>query len=277
MGALDPVGEVLGAVFRGFGEVVAEVAHHLEPHHVAVARAAGARGAVQLGGAALHLGVEILSGGAQLQQPRLVVDAGNAPLGGRRIVLHLQFLQQARHAGLHRVAQADRPHRAPAQHRAGHHRHRVGVVQQPRLRRRLLHVPRQVEHHRNGAQRAEDAADPQRVADGLAQAVALGHLEVDHRARLVTAHLNGVDHEVGAAQRLPPRAGAQVGLDPGAAGVEVAVQGSEHRLRLAQALGVDVVQGDGGGAQWLGQQAVADDVLDEHGRAGADEGDLHGA
>ena len=192
-------------------------------------------------------------------------------------MLHLQFPQQARHAGLHRVAQADRPHRAVAQHRAGHHRHRVGVVQQPRLRRRLLHVPRQVEHHRNGAQRAEDAADPQRVANGLTQAVALGHLEVDHRARLVTAHLNGVDHEVGVAQRRLPRSGAQVGLDPGAAGVEVAVQGGEHRLRLAQALGVDVVQGDGGVAQRLGQQAVADDVLDEHGRAGADEGDLHGA
>ena len=53
------------------------------------------------------------------------------------------------------------------------------------------------EHHRDRAQRAEDAADPERVADRLAQAVGGGDLEVEQRRR-VAADLDHVDHVVGA-------------------------------------------------------------------------------
>ena len=50
---------------------------------------------------------------------------------------------------------------------------------------------------RRGAQRPEDAADAERVADRLPQPVARGDLEVAQR-RLVAADLHHVDHEVGA-------------------------------------------------------------------------------
>ena len=196
-----------------------------------------ARGLVHRRGALLHLRVQVGAGGAQLQQPRLVIDAGDAPLGVGRSLLHPQPLEQARHARLHRVAQPDRAHAGFVQHRAGDHRHRIGVVEQPGVRRHLLHVAGEVEHHRNGAQGPEDAADAERVGDGLPQPVLLGHVEVDHRTRLVAAHLDGVDHEIGAAQCFLARVGAQVGLDGGARCVDVAVQRVQHRLRLLAGAG----------------------------------------
>ena len=51
-----------------------------------------------------------------------------------------------------------------------------------------------------GAERAEDAADPERVADRLAQAVARGELEVAE-CRLVAPDLDHVEDEVGAVER----------------------------------------------------------------------------
>ena len=59
------------------------------------------------------------------------------------------------------------------------------------------------EHVVGGAQRAEDAADPERVGDRLPQAVARRDLEVAQR-RLVAADLHHVEHEVGAVDRGAP-------------------------------------------------------------------------
>ena len=53
----------------------------------------------------------------------------------------------------------------------------------------------------NGAQAAHDAADAERVGNGLAQAVFLRHLEVGHGAGLVAADLEGDDHEIRLVQR----------------------------------------------------------------------------
>ncbi|MNC38734.1 hypothetical protein D3C75_873580 [compost metagenome] len=107
-------------------------------------------------------------------------------------------------AHLHAVAQAygfDAPH---GNHRVGEHCHGIGVVQEPRIRTNLLHIRGKIHHHRDGAQIAEDPPDAQRIGNGLAQPVFLGHLEIRHRTRLIAAYLNGIDHILGSAESLLP-------------------------------------------------------------------------
>ena len=80
-------------------------------------------------------------------------------------------------------------------------RHRVRVVEEPGVgRTELGHLAPEREHVLRGAQRAEDAADAERVADRLAKPVARRELEVAQR-RLVAADLDHVEHEVGAVDR----------------------------------------------------------------------------
>ena len=83
------------------------------------------------------------------------------------------------------------------------HRHRVGVVEQPGVGAELGHVGGDALHHRDGAQRAEDAADAQRVADRLPQAVPARDLEVDQRGG-IAADLDHVDHVIDAVERGSP-------------------------------------------------------------------------
>ena len=58
------------------------------------------------------------------------------------------------------------------------HRHRVGVVEEVGVRSDLLDVSADVEHHRDGAERAEDARRAARVADVDVDAVLLGDQDV---------------------------------------------------------------------------------------------------
>jgi hypothetical protein len=74
----------------------------------------------------------------------------------------------------------------------------------------FFHIAAGIQQHRDGAQGAHDAADAQRIGDGLAQAVLLGDLEVDHRAGLVPANLEHADGVIGAIQGGAPVEG---GLD----------------------------------------------------------------
>ena len=106
------------------------------------------------------------------------------------------------HRALHRVAEPDDVLlRRPLVDELADHRHRVRVVQEPRAGADLGHVVADAEHHRRGAQRADDAADAERVADRLADAVAGRDLVVAH-GRRVAADLDAVDHVVGAVERL---------------------------------------------------------------------------
>ena len=123
---------------------------------------------------------------------------------------------------------------------------------------------------RHGAEAAHDAADAERVGDGLAQAVFLRHLEIGDRAGLVAADLEGDDDEIGAVERL---ALVGIGLDRGRH-AERRDQLAGDDLALFEPLRVDVHQRDRRAGQRRALQHVADDVLHEHGRAGADEGDL---
>ena len=123
---------------------------------------------------------------------------------------------------------------------------------------------------RHGAQAAHDAADAERVGDGLAQAVFLRHFEIGDGAGLVAADLESNDDEIGAFQRL---ALVGIGLNPWP-WHQASCKLAGDDLGFSQAFRIDVHQGDRRAGQRGALQDVADDVLHEHGRAGADEGDF---
>jgi hypothetical protein len=197
-----------------------------------------------------------------------VVDAGR--LEGDFRLRHADHLGELLVGVLHRVAEADharvgtggveRPHE---------HRHRVRVVEQPRIGAHVVDVARDVKHHRDRAQRPEHAADAERVADRLAHAVAGWDLEVAHR-RLETADLDLVDDEVRPLQRRPA---VEVGLEREVRARDPVDVVSDPR-RSVQPAGIDVVQRDGE----VGEVGVCREVGEQHPReldaARSDERDL---
>ena len=171
------------------------------------------------------------------------------------------------------MAQADGLDAGAAQHRAGEHRHGVGVVQKQRVGADLFHVARKVEHHGDGAQRAEDAADAQGIGDGLSQAVFFRHFKVDDGAGIVEPHLNGVDDVIRAAQRVLAVLHAQVCFDAHLVSV-VAVDVFQHHPGILQALRIDVVKRNGALGQRGGHHGIAQHVLGKHRAARPHKGNL---
>ena len=148
----------------------------------------------------VELGVETLAAVLEAVEERLVVDAG-AEVGDLLDRHAARGSAIISHGALHRVAEPDDlPLRRALIDELADHRHRVRVVEEPRVRADLGHVVADAEHHRGGAQRADDAADAERVADRLAHAVAGRDLEVAH-GRRVAADLDAVDDVVGAVER----------------------------------------------------------------------------
>jgi len=175
---------------------------------------------------------------------------------------------------LHGVAQADSANRALSRDGPAGHRHWVHVLQEVCVRAELLHVTAEIDHDRDRPEPAHDAADPDRVADRLAQPEALRDLEVGHGRGPVAADLHHRDDVIGAVQcrssflrAFDPRAGAGCFDDPPC-----------YDDRVVETLLVHVHQSDGRALSKLrvGQQ-VADQGLRKDRRAGADEGDLHRA
>jgi hypothetical protein len=153
------------------------------------------------------------------------------------------------------------------------HRHRVGVVEQPGVRADRAHVRRDALQHRKRAQRPEDPADADGVADGLPQPVPGGHLEVPD-GRGVHAHLDGVDDVVGAVQRGPP---VEAGGDL-RGGAELLGGTAGDRLGRLQPLRVDVVQGERRLFELIEGQEVGEELPGEDHTAGTEERDhSHGS
>ncbi len=153
-------GRVLRGVLARLGREVAEAAVHVDAH------------APQQVGVALDRlvepGVEALAAVLEAIQERLVVDAGAEV--GDLLDRHAAQAGDHLHRALHRMAQSDDLGlRRALVHELADHRHRVRVVEEPRARADLGHVVADAEHHRRGAQRADDAADAERVADRLAE------------------------------------------------------------------------------------------------------------
>src|SRR3569833_989542 len=123
---------------------------------------------------------------------------------------------------------------------------------------------------RHSADAAHDAADAEAVGDGLAQAVLLVLFDVGDGARIVPADLEADDDEVGPLERL---ALIGEGLDR-RLGAERLDHLAGNDGAFFEALRIDVHQRDARVGQGLALQHVADDVLHEHGGAGANECDL---
>ncbi len=169
------------------------------------------------------------------------------------------------------VAEADGLDGRRAEHRPAVHRHRVDVVEEGDVGiADGFHIAAHIQHHGDGAQRAHDAADAERVGDGLAQAVFLGDFEVGDGARLVPADLEHADGVVRAVEGCAPVEG---GFD-GGVGVQRFRDFVRDDLGRAQAFRVDVVQADGGVAEFGEAEDVADKVLREDGASGTEEDDF---
>ena len=253
---LDEPRRVFAVVLGGLGDVVAEPAHQLQAHHVAVLFL------VLLQRALFELRIQIPAVLRDLQKPRLMVDARDLPLHSV-IVLHAQHLHQMAGAHLHAVAQAHRLDGGVALHIAGQHGHGIGIVEEQRVRANRSHIIGKILHHGDGAQSTEDTADAQRIADGLAQAVLLGHFKVRYRAGLVQAHLNGVNHIGCAAQRFTAVFHAQIGGDHRMA-AHIAVERRQHPAAIVQTNGIDIIQGKFAVLQHGRQHAVAHYIFDKN-------------
>ena len=202
-----------------------------------------------------------------------MVDAGNALPAAFQLVLHAQFLQQEFRAHLDAVAQAHGFDARVPLHVAGEHGHRVGVVEEKGIRADFLHIPGEVVHDGNGAQGTHDTANPQGIADGLAQTVLLGYLEVDDGAGVIEAHLDGVDYESGPPEGFLPIFNSQIGGDLPVSALGP-VHGGDDLKALLQADGIDVVQSEFPVPEGLGTHAVSQHIADKHGAARAHKSDL---
>ena len=166
---------------------------------------------------------------------REVVDAGDRTRDGLE---RLAARDGQVHAEVpHFVAQPYRLDvRLPA-HRPRQARHRVGDVEQPRVGAMLLHGLPYADQDGNVAQRAVDAAGPDRVTHGLRDAVPGRHVEVDRHGS-ETPGRDAHDDEVRAVER-----GAQIGRRRHrglrAHGV---IELAGQRLHLGQRCRIDVLE-----------------------------------
>jgi len=182
---------------------------------------------------------------------------------------HSDDVAQAAHGPVDGVAQADDLQLRRDGVQVCHvHRHRVRVVEEPRIGTDLEHVLRDGRQHGERAQCAEDTSDAHGVADGLAKAESGGHLEVDHRRR-VPADLDRVDDEVGSLEGLPP---VEVRRDHGC-GAPTSGSCSRDALGRRQPVDVDVVQVDLQVRDVAERQQVREQVAGEDNTAGAEKRD----
>ncbi len=121
-----------------------------------------------------------------------MVNSGNFPFALIHILFHLQLGEQVPGADLDAVAQTDGTDIGVPLHIAGEHGHRIGVIDEKSVGAELLHVFGKTFQHRNGPQGTENAADSQRICNGLAQPILFGNLKVGNGTGIIAAHLNGV-------------------------------------------------------------------------------------
>ena len=171
--------------------------------------------------------------------------------------------EQTLRTHLHRMAQPHRLDRTATKHRTGQHRHRIGVVQKPGVRRNLFDVVRKIQHHRNRPKRPENPPDPERIRNRLPQTELLRNFKINHRRRFISANLNRVDHEIRPAQRFLPRLNPEMGRD-GRPAIHIVVDRVENELRLPEPFAIDVVQRKMRTLQRLTAHAVPEHVPGKH-------------
>lgn len=135
----------------------------------------------------------------EIEIPRLMVDAraGVGDLIQSRAYPPAEHLRRP----LHRVTESRRRDKTLALDRAAQHRHRIGVVEQGRLRAVFFHVAHNIHHRVDGAQETKNPRRSARVAHIGIHAVLLGDFDIvppDLRA----ASQDGCQHYIRALQRL---------------------------------------------------------------------------
>ncbi len=250
--------------------------------HVGAVEGCDARRALGLGGGeiageffAQTRGVEVHAPVLELGEPGEVVDAGALPI--HLVVGHVGILREQVAGALHAVAEADDGHGRHAAGRGAHHGHGVGVVEHDGLRTQALAVAQHGEKHRDGAQRLEETARTDGVADALVDAVFERDVVVVAHA-LETADLDAVHDVVGALQHLGAvRRGDDLPLRLLA---QLCHQLGDELTHGAQAREIDVHQRDDAPLVARNPQHVVDQTRGET-RAGAQHGELdralHGA
>src|SRR5581483_7894327 len=206
----------------------------------------------------------------ELGEPGVVVDARDLPL--ELLVAETEVARDLPRRALDAVAEADdRLLRRPGR-RERQDRHRVRVVQDHGPGREAPDVGDDVEPRGPGAQRLEDAARADRVADALVDAVL--HWDVVVGADIAqTGDLDRVDDVVGAGQDV---GAVRRRLDlPALARERDQLLGDV--AREGQAGRVDVDQGECAALEAVDGEDVGDDLAGEDGAAGADHRDFwHG-
>jgi len=183
---------------------------------------------------------------------------------------HADVAREFARGALHAVAQPHRADLGGAVDRPTVHRHRVDVLQERHVGADLLHIAAHVEQHWDGAQAAEDAADAERVGDGLAQAVLLGDLEIDDGGGLVAAHLDHTDRIIGAIECAAAVGGGFDGRVP----VDGLGDFIGDDLRGLQTLWIDIEQADGAIGQFREAENIIEQVTSEYGAPCADKCDF---
>src|SRR5918994_1469588 len=239
----EEVGYVLGVVLARLGDEVPEAAHKFEAHLVfgVHVRVLHRREQSWVGVFAFHL---------QARHPGDVVDAG--ALVEKLLMIHPDVRGYLARGVRDAVAEPDALYLgAGCVERLHQDAHRVRVVKEQSFRTEFAHLAGEVEHEGDGTQTAEDAADAHRVGDRLLEAVLLGDLEVE-QGGLVHPYLDHVHDEVCSFECPPP---VEIFLNT-RIGVELIRGPAGHHASGLQALGVYVVQGDGGSVQLGEAQGV---------------------
>ena len=157
-------------------------------------------------------------------------------------------------------------------HGPGIHRHWVDVVKQGGARADLGHIVADSPQVRDGAQRAHNASRPQRIGNGLLQAVALADGKIGDRTGLIAANLESDHNKIGALQ-----GGFTIAM---AADFAVRAhrihQLAHHDMRLFQPGFIDIHQRDMRRFQRRALENITENIFDEHRRTGADKSNFWG-
>ena len=217
IGALDKIRCVFRRVLGGLRHVVAKAPENLIAHHIRMY-------IFPCKSAFANLRINVHTVLFQLQKPCLMVDPRD--LITQMVCWHSKSAQKIRRTDLHAVAQADHFNACAFQHRARNDRHRIDVIEQPRIRADLHHIPHDVLHDRNCTQSAENTADPKRIGICLLQPVLCRNLKIRHHTP-ISADLDRADHKVCTAQRLLL---AGISSDVRPTGIDTFIQALKHPL-----------------------------------------------
>ena len=111
-----------------------------------------------------------------------MVYSGTAP--DHFVIRHFRALGQKPACTLHRMTQTNDSQRTDASGCEAHHAHRVGIVQDDRIRTEPLGITEDFNPHRYGAESLEQAAGTNRVPNTLINTI-LGGISLSNRTHPV--------------------------------------------------------------------------------------------